>query len=71
MQGKDGPAHGGSGGALGTDAEPDRGQGVRRDGGAPRGTAERGAPASGAGQPARAQRVRVRGQGWARRHLKK
>eukprot|EP00955_Chlamydomonas_euryale_P008122 86210-Chlamydomonas_euryale.AAC.1 len=38
--------------ALGTYAQPDRGEGSRLDGGC---AAERGAPASGAGQPARAQ----------------
>eukprot|EP00955_Chlamydomonas_euryale_P012357 132790-Chlamydomonas_euryale.AAC.1 len=49
----------GTEGALGTDAQPDRGEGVRLDRG---GAAERGAPASGVGQPARAQHVRVRGR---------
>eukprot|EP00955_Chlamydomonas_euryale_P024408 257307-Chlamydomonas_euryale.AAC.1 len=48
----------GTEGALGTYAQPDRGEGGRLDGGC---AAERGAPASGAGQPALA-RVRVRGR---------
>eukprot|EP00955_Chlamydomonas_euryale_P050921 354704-Chlamydomonas_euryale.AAC.1 len=54
-RGKTGRHTAGTEGALGTDAQPDRGEGVRLARG---GAAERGAPASGAGQPARAQRVR-------------